>query len=197
MAEYKPITDAELGAMDEAGMRQYMASNAATMPMADMLSLPKRWKQLIDAIAAKALEAKRAALAAVSQNTLAMLQKTIDKVRADLVAQGADGVWLAIDFKAETASIRLLHVVEKAKAPRAAKGEGTGSSGYVTGYSMKELLEKVGSKAMFTEATDVTIAHETHSIPAGFTFQQAKDYNTNGGWQNRVRQAAIKAAAAS
>lgn len=196
MSENIVLSDEQLVAMTEADLRAFIATNASTMPMADLIGLPARYAKVIKAHEAAQREADEKALADITLKVKEAIDKTIDKLTAtmpeDLLKRMA-GVWYARDFGDESASCRLTKSTPKASTSGAPKGTGSGS--YVSvDVKSSELLDKVGSHVYFAEATTAKIEGVEVSFAAGTTLKEAWEYSSNGGWRNRVRMALLKEA---
>ncbi len=135
-------------------------------------------------------DAKVKALEAITLEVKAAIDKAVQKFVDNGKLDVADGVWYSHDFGEKLTTCKLMK-----SAPKAKRGEGKGSGGYVAvNIPTKELLTKVGSQVMFPADTIVTIDKTEHTMKAGTTFQQAFDFSSNGGWRNRVVMGIRKAA---
>lgn len=170
------------------------AKLAEASAKADWKAVTKLARELTEATNAKAKaerEALQAAIAGLTEKVKAIIDKAVAKMIEAGELDGADGVWYSKDFGDESSGCRLLKSAPKAK------GEATGGNGgsYVSRpEKSSDLLKEHGATVLFAAETKRTIDKVEHTFPAGYTIQEAWDYNTNGGWRNFVRQQLLKAA---
>lgn len=140
-------------------------------------------------------------LQVVTAETLAEFTRLADKLVEAGKIDGGDGIWFAYDFgekkeKGINPSLRL-----KKSARRTTTSTGATSTGSYVSHPDKSdaiLAEDDGSGStwgehvMFAEAETRRIDKVEHEIPAGFTFNAAYKFSTNGGWRNTVRMALLK-----
>ena len=156
---------------------------------------------------AEAVEAKTkrdeldAKLQEVTSYVSAEMTKVAMKLEEAGYLDGADGIWFAYDCgekkeKGVNPSCRL-----KKGTRRASTGTSTpGGGSYVSHPDKSDAIlaeddgagSTWGEHVMFAKADERSIDKQKHEIPAGFTFNQAYKYSTNGGWRNTVRMALLK-----
>lgn len=141
-------------------------------------------------------DALLAELVATTIEVRKTLTTTVNKMIESGRLDGAEGIWFAWDFgdKEEVGINPACRLIKSGKKS-SGTSEGSSASSYIANPAKSsDLLAQVGDEVLFEEDTTVTIDKKEQVIPAGTTYRQAYDHDTNGGWRNRVRMALLKKA---
>ena len=159
----------------------------------DWKAVSKVARELVDAenlLARSKKEALQAALADITSKVKATIDRAVSKMYDAGELDGADGIWYSKDFGDEASGCRLTKTAPKVK------GEASTANGSYVSRPEKssDLLKTEGDKPFLPAGAKATIDKVEHTFESGLTLQEAFDYNTNGGWRNRVRMALLKSA---
>ena len=188
----------DFASMTKEQLAAYIGTLAAAGDIDGIQNATSEWRKASKAREEADRVAKETLLKDVTEKVKIAIDQTIERITSKLpedVLKAMDGVWYSKDFGAESATCRVVKVSAPAKGTGTKRGEGAGTGSYVSvDVKSSELLEKVGDRIYFAEASEATIGGEKVSFAAGTTLKQAWEQSTNGGWRNRIRMALLKEA---